>query len=161
MSGEPFSVFSGARTNNNSHTSRADIIGPKPDVNYHDSPGVFGPVVFDPSLAQTAFVFPAPGGDGAGRNIFRAAPYWNVDFSLVKRFDISERFKLQFRAEAFNALNHANFDNPRDASVGSPAITSSVFAQTCCATVAPPTTQTIIQTGESSRVIQLGLKLDF
>ncbi len=161
MSGEPFSVYSGARTNNNSHTSRAAIVGPKPEVNYHDSPGVFGPVVFDPGLAQTTFVFPEPGGDGAGRNIFRAAPYWNIDLSLVKRFDITERVKLQFRAEAFNAFNHANFDNPRDASVGSPAITSSVFAQSCCATVAPPSTQTIIQTGESGRIIQLGLKLDF
>jgi carboxypeptidase family protein/TonB-dependent receptor-like protein len=161
MSGEPFSVFSGARTNNNSHTSRADIVGPKPEVNYRDSAGVVGPVMFDPGLAKTVFVFPAPGGDGAGRNIFRAAPYWNMDLSVVKRFDVTERVKLQFRAEAFNALNHPNFDNPRDASVGSPAITSSVFAQACCATVAPPSTQTIIQTGESARVIQLGLKLDF
>jgi len=161
MSGEPFSVYSGARTNNFSHTSRAAIIGPNPAVNYHDVPGVFGPVVFDPSLAKTVFVFPAPGSDGAGRNIFRAAPYWNMDLSLAKRFDITERVKLQFRAEAFNALNHPNFDNPRDASSGSPALNAPTFAQSCCATVAPPTTQTIIQTGESGRVIQLGLKLDF
>ena len=53
-------------------------------------------------------------------------------------------------------LNHPNFDDPRDASVGSPAFTSSVFAQACSATVAPPTTQSIIQSGESARVIQLG-----
>ena len=161
MSGEPFSVYSGARTGNFSHTSRAALIGPKPAVNYHDVAGVTGPVVFDPGLAQTAFAFPAPGSDGAGRNIFRGAPYWNLDLSLAKRFDLTERLKLQFRAEAFNALNHPNFDNPRDASTGSPAINSPAFAQACCATVAPPTTQTIIQTGESGRVIQLGLKLDF
>jgi hypothetical protein len=61
----------------------------------------------------------------------------------------------------FNALNHANFDNPRDASSGSPSIRSNLFAQTCCATVAPPSTQTIVQTGESARVIQFGLKLQF
>jgi hypothetical protein len=107
------------------------------------------------------FVFPAPGADGAGRNIFRAAAYWNIDLSLVKHFDITERVRLEFRAEAFNAFNHANFDNPRDASTGSPSITSSVFAQACCATVAPPTTQSIIQTGESARILQLALKLAF
>jgi hypothetical protein len=161
MSGEPFSVYSGARTSNNSHISRAAIVEPKPAVNYHDVPGVIGPVVFDPGTKNTVFVFPAPGSDGAGRNIFRAAPYWNLDLSLAKRFDVTERVKLQFRAEAFNALNHANFDNPRDASVGSASITSAQFAQSCCRTVAPPSTQTIIQTGESGRVIQLGLKLDF
>src|SRR5689334_14331386 len=161
MSGEPFSVYSGVRTNNNSHTSRAEIVGPLPQVRYQNQAGVFGPVVFDPGLVGTTFVFPAPGGDGAGRNLFRAQPYWNMDLSVVKRFDLTERFKLQFRAEAFNSFNHPNFDNPRDASSGSPAITSSVFAQACCATVAPPTTQTIIQTGESARVIQLGIKLDF
>jgi hypothetical protein len=36
-----------------------------------------------------------------------------------------------------------------------------LFGQTCCATVAPPSTQTIIQTGESARVIQFALKLQF
>jgi len=158
MSGEPFSVNSGVRTNNYSHISRADIVGTKPDVHYHEAAGVFGPVVFDD---PGAFAFPAPGSDGAGRNIFRAAPYWNVDISLIKQFDITERVKLQFRVEAFNAFNHANFDNPRDASTGSPSITSPLFAQACCATVAPPTTQSIIQTGESARIVQLGLKLEF
>ncbi len=158
MSGEPFTVTSGIKTENNSHVSRANITGTLPAIDYHDVPGVFGPVVFDDT---SAFAIPAAGTDGSGRNLFRAAPYWNLDLSLIKRFDLTERFKLQFRAEAFNVLNHPNFDNPRDASVGSPSLTSSVFAQTCCATVAPPTTQTIVQTGESARVVQLGLKLDF
>ena len=63
--------------------------------------------------------------------------------------------------EMFNALNHPNFDNPRDASTGSPSIRSSVFASACCATVAPPSTQTIVQTGESARVIQFGFKFLF
>ncbi|MGI8742616.1 MAG: carboxypeptidase regulatory-like domain-containing protein [Bryobacteraceae bacterium] len=159
MSGEPFSVTSGIRTANFSHVSRADIAGATPPpVHYHDTAGVAGPVVFD---SVNSFAIPAPGADGAGRNIFRAAAYWNLDLSLIKRFSITERVRLQFRAEAFNVLNHPNFDNPVSASVGSPSIQSSVFAQTCCATVAPPSTQSIVQTGESARVIQLGLKLDF
>ena len=96
-----------------------------------------------------------------GRNVFTAPHYWNLDLGIVKGFQINERFRLQFRTELFNALNHPNFDNPRDASVGSPAIRSSVFAQVCCATVAPPQTQTIVQTGESARIIQFALKLQF
>ena len=78
-----------------------------------------------------------------------------------KLWRLTEAMRLQLRAEMFNAFNHPNFDNPRDASVGSPSFRSTVFAQTCCATVAPPSTQTIIQTGESSRVIQFALKLQF
>lgn len=158
MTGEPFSVMSGVRTSNFSHTSRADIVGAKPQVNYQAKAGVLGPVVFTDA---SGFTFPAPGGDGAGRNIFTAAPYWNLDLGITKNFNVTERVKMEFRTEMFNALNHPNFDNPRDASVGSPTITSSVFGQTCCQTVAPPSTQTIIQTGEAARIIQFALKLQF
>ena len=80
---------------------------------------------------------------------------------MAKNFDVTEKIRLQFRAEAFNSLNHPNFDNPVNASVGSPSILATTFGQTCCATVAPPSTQTIIQTGESARIIQLALKLQF
>ena len=89
----------------------------------------------------------------------RAPGTVNWDLSFIKTTRILERASLQFRAEIFNALNHPNFDNPRDASSGSPSIRSTVFAQTCCQTVAPPTTQTIIQTGEAARVIQFALKM--
>jgi hypothetical protein len=84
-----------------------------------------------------------------------------MDIGIIKQWSITERFKLDFRTEMFNALNHANFDNPVTASVGSPSIQSLVFGQTCCQAVAPPSTQTIIQTGESARVIQFALKLKF
>jgi hypothetical protein len=36
-----------------------------------------------------------------------------------------------------------------------------VFSNTCCATVAPPSTQNIIDAGEAARVIQFALKLYF
>ncbi|PYS26366.1 MAG: TonB-dependent receptor, partial [Acidobacteria bacterium] len=156
MSGEPFAVRSGVRTSNFSHESRADIVGAKPEVRLQEVPGVIGPVVFKDA---TGFAIPAPGTNGSGRNIFEAPGYWNLDLGIGKRFDLSERLNLQFRAEMFNALNHPNFDNPRDSSAGSPSIRSTVFGQTCCQTVAPPTTQTIISTGESGRVVQFALKL--
>jgi hypothetical protein len=158
MSGEPFSVRSGVRTSNFSHESRAALVGAAPKAALQEVPGIIGPVVFPNA---SAFTLPAPGTNGAGRNIFEAPGYWNLDLGIQKMFNLTERFRLQFRTEMFNALNHSNFDNPRDASVGSPSFRSTLFAQTCCATVAPPTTQQIIQTGESARVIQLALKLTF
>jgi hypothetical protein len=157
MSGEPFSILSGARTSNNAHVSRADIIKPV-EAELQEISDVPGPVLF---ADRSAFAIPEPGENGGPRNVFTAPGYWNVDFGLIKTFQFSERFRLQFRTEIFNAFNHANFDNPRDASSGSPSILSNVFGQTCCAAVSPPSTQTIIQTGESSRVIQFALKLNF
>ena len=35
-----------------------------------------------------------------------------LDFSTFKDFQLSERFRLQFRAEFFNILNHPNFNAP-------------------------------------------------
>lgn len=176
MTGEPFAVRSGSFTANGSHESRAGVQRPvQAQLQYLPNQTFAGPVLFQPVEINPAtgnpytcgtnpavtFCLPAPGTNGAGRNIFTAAGYWNVDLGFIKTFQLTERFKLQFRTEMFNALNHTNFDNPRDASVGSPSIRSSLFAQVCCAGVAPPSTQTIVQTGESARVIQFALKLQF
>ena len=169
MSGEPFAVRSGAFTSNGSHEGRAGVQGPV-KAQLQELPGspLAGPVLFKPVTALTCgvdlsqpFCIPAPGQNGAGRNIFVAPSYWNVDFGFIKTFPINERVRIQFRTEMFNAFNHTNFDNPRDASTGSPSIRSSVFASSCCAAVAPPSTQTIVQTGEAARVIQFALKVQF
>jgi hypothetical protein len=37
------------------------------------------------------------------------AGYWAVDTSIFKNIRLSDRFRLQFRAEAFNIFNHTNF----------------------------------------------------
>ncbi len=158
MSGEPFSIRSGARTSNFSHESRANLVDPNLQARLQEAGGLFGPVLFRDS---TGFAVPAPGDDGAGRNIFQAPGYWNVDLGVQKGFELTEKFKLQFRTEVFNAFNQANFDHPVSATLGSPSILSTQFGRTCCATVAPPTTQAIIQTGEAGRVIQFALKLSW
>jgi hypothetical protein len=51
----------------------------------------------------------------AGRNILTGPGLVNLDFSLFKNNPvrrISETFNIQFRAEIFNILNHANFALP-------------------------------------------------
>jgi hypothetical protein len=45
----------------------------------------------------------------SGRSVLTGPGIQNFDFALLKDFPIHESMKLQFRAEAFNALNHANF----------------------------------------------------
>jgi hypothetical protein len=49
------------------------------------------------------------------RNAFRAPGAWNDDLAISKTFRLTERFGLEFRAEAFNVFNHHNFYvNPGD-----------------------------------------------
>jgi Carboxypeptidase regulatory-like domain/TonB-dependent Receptor Plug Domain/TonB dependent receptor len=42
------------------------------------------------------------------RNSFRSPGQWYVDMGLSKDFSFGERYKLQFRIDAFNVFNHAN-----------------------------------------------------
>ena len=64
---------------------------------------------FDP----TAFTLPPVGELGnTGRNILIGPRFWNVDFSTLKDTAISEKFRLQFRAEFFNVFNHPNWGQP-------------------------------------------------
>jgi Carboxypeptidase regulatory-like domain len=44
-----------------------------------------------------------------GRNSFRGPGAWNLDASIQKDFKLTERFGLQFRAEAFDLFNHHNY----------------------------------------------------
>lgn len=62
------------------------------------------------NLPDSFFSTPCLGCVGnLGRNTFVGPGYWAVDTSLLKNVRISERFRLQFRAEAFNVFNHTNF----------------------------------------------------
>jgi hypothetical protein len=42
------------------------------------------------------------------RNVFRGPGYYNFDLGIYKNFSMKERYTLQFRAEFYNMLNHAN-----------------------------------------------------
>ena len=44
-----------------------------------------------------------------GRNAIRGPHFIGFDVALSRLFKITERFNLEFRAEAFNLFNHPNF----------------------------------------------------
>ncbi len=47
-----------------------------------------------------------------GRNIIRGPGFFNLDASLFRDFRLTERFKLEFRAECFSLTNTPHFNNP-------------------------------------------------
>ncbi len=145
QSGLPFTPQLGFNPTNNGD-SRNPI---RPSVN----PAFSGQVVvgspqhyFDPS----AFITPANGTYGnVGRDTLIGPGLVTLDISAVKLTNISERVKLQFRSEFFNALNHTNFTTPN------PVVFTSASA------LPSPTAGVITGTSTTSRQIQFGLKLLF
>jgi hypothetical protein len=47
-----------------------------------------------------------------GRNTMRGPGMWNFDLSLFRNFALTERIKMEFKAEAFNVTNTPKFSNP-------------------------------------------------
>ena len=143
-SGSPFTVYD---------SDNAPMQGSAPEITgfYSSRPNVVsdpnnGPHTPNQWVSRGAFeqLTPArnPGQFGnEGRNAIRGPGLATVDLSLFKNFAITESARLQFRAEAFNTLNHANFALPEN-DIASPA-----FGQILQA--APP------------RLLQLALKVSF
>jgi hypothetical protein len=91
---------------------------------------------------KAAFAMNALGTFGtSGRNILRGPGTEVVNFSTFKNFPIAERLRFQFRFEAFNLFNRANFYNPIH-------------------TMDDPNYDTI-QAARDPRVIQFGAKIIF
>jgi hypothetical protein len=80
-----------------------------------------------------AFSLPANGTWGnLGRYIANGPGMFEIDSSLQKRFRISERLRLNFRAAAYNLLNHPVFKNPSSAIgslTGNPPAVSGSFGR--------------------------------
>jgi hypothetical protein len=100
-------------------------------------------VALDPGRKATDFFAFDPNKNGAvGRNTARGDGLVSLDLALSKIFSFTERQKLAFRAEFFNALNHANFGLPIR-TIGAPGFGSAV------------------ETASPARVIQFALKYSF
>jgi hypothetical protein len=161
MSGEPFSISSGSKTAfySTSTNSRAVILGSSlPDASLKPKAGVIGPVFFQDA---SAFGLAAPGQIGMGRNMFNGPWYWDMDGAVSKSFQPTERVKVTFRMEAFNALNHTNYRRLSGATVGSTSILSPNFGTACCQSLATSTSTAIVSNGEAYRVAQAVLKIAF
>ena len=143
-SGVPFSPvlgFDRARA-----LPRSGGAGQRPDY----APGATDTVLgghtqyFDP----LAYVLPAEGTLGnVPRNSLIGPGYASWDSSLIKNFALGNRRRLQFRVEAFNLLNRANF--------GLPAAT--IFNAAGRIANAGEITTTV----GTARQVQLGLKFEF
>ncbi len=156
MSGEPFSVTSGARTAQFGANSRAVLTGPMPDDSL--KPGALGPVFF---TSTAGFAAAPPGTTGMGRNVFHGPSFWDMDGALSRSVNVTERARFTIRMEAFNALNHANYRKLGSTSVGSTSILSTNFGTACCQTQSTSTSTAIVSNGESYRVVQFVAKLTF
>lgn len=107
FSGRPFTVTaSGSSLNMPGNTQTADLV--------KTSVAKLGKVGDDGTWFDTT-AFSRPTGvrfGNVGRNTMRGPSLMNTDFSLFRAFKLTERFNLQFRAEAFNLTNTPHFGNP-------------------------------------------------
>jgi hypothetical protein len=103
-------------------------------------------------IKTECFSFPNPVNlyGNSGRNALTGPGLLDVDASLIKNTQISDRFNAQFRLEAFNVINHTNFSAPLDNNVifdEGGGLVSGVGA--------------ITSTQNPARIVQLGAKLIF
>jgi len=118
------------------------------------NPNFTGPVIlrspnkwFNPSAFLAPSNTAANGGfyGNVGRDTLIGPGLATWDFSVLKNTRIREKLIAQFRAEIFNILNHANFNQPNEV-VFTPAGVS-------------PTAGVITSTSTTSRQVQFALKL--
>ncbi len=115
---------------------------------------------------SSVLIPPAFGSYGTtARNMFPGPGFFNWDFSVTKEFKIKERLTTQFRAEAFNILNHPNISNPFGGPGGDNTYTDPTAVAGAGFGFRPNTpdvtsSNPILGSG-GARAIQLGLKLIF
>ena len=143
QSGFPFTPSLGYNPTNNGDT-RNPI---RPSVNSSFT----GPVIVGTPgeyYNPLAFTNPAAGTYGnLGRDTLNGPGIAELDFSVLKSTKVTEKIRLQLRAEFFNILNRANFGIPNS------------VVYTAAGTTPSPTAGLITSTSTTSRQIQFGLKL--
>jgi hypothetical protein len=105
-SGLPFTVLSGTdRSESGIGNDYSDIVGnPARPAGVNQVQEYFNTAAYTPAIIGTF--------GNIGRNSLRGPAYFDIDMSLFKDFALTERYRLQFRAEVFNTENRPNFQNP-------------------------------------------------
>jgi len=111
QSGFPVTITSGdERSATGIGNDNADLVGGDP----HLDPNRPRKDVIAQYFNTSAFALAKLGTFGsAGRGILRGPGTFNVDWAAMKNFHITERFRLQYRAEFFNLFNTPQFNNPQ------------------------------------------------
>lgn len=119
QSGRPFTLFSGTDSPDGNNSNRVLNV-PGSIIRNGSGPSA---VALAPGVT-TASLTPAPGELGRiGRNTERGDSLLSWNISMFKNIPLTERLRLQFRAEAFNIANTVNYDRPEG------VLTSTVFGQ--------------------------------
>jgi hypothetical protein len=143
LSGFPFTPIIGSNRSGDGDTRNPD----RPSLN----PSFSGPIVLGQAnqwFNPNAFILPSAGTYGSlGRGVFNGPGLADLDVSLFKTTAISERLRLQFRAEFFNVLNRVNLGTPNATVFSGGAVNASAGLITTLAT--------------TPRQIQFALKLFF
>ena len=155
-SGLPFSVEDGFDRANTMQSSVPPDASERPDL----KPGFSNnPVLGNPNewFNPNAFELQPAGAFGdLGRDTVRGPGLADLDMGFLKAFKITEERILQFRFEAFNIFNHANFAVPNFEDrylYTADALTGAISAN--------PLVGRITSTVTSSRQLQFALRFEF
>jgi hypothetical protein len=131
--------------------TRPDLVAGQPI--WLSNPAAPGGMELNPS----AFSIPQTPRQGTeGRNDIAGFGLTQIDLSLARRFSLAEHWGLEFRADAFNALNHPNFTNPTaDIQFGPTQLQSTAMLNQGLGGLNP-----LFQAG-GPRSLQLSLRLSF
>ncbi len=169
QSGAPFTVTSGQDNSltdvSNDRPNRVFGVSPYAEAKFHKATGEANREYLNPAaFAQVT----APCGSNlngcpylgtygnASRNAFRGPKSLQFDAQISRIFPIRESLSTTLRLEAFNVLNHPNFNVPTGSTTGTPGgttggaavLTSSTFGQ-------------LSSTSNQARVFQGSIKITF
>ena len=116
-------------------------------------------VAYQADTPSARYIQAAPGALAtAGRNTLPINPIDNLDATAVKRFSLGERYKIEFQAQAFNVLNHAQYIPGTVDNINSPGYTSTLNFQTVTSAGFNQPSKFFTA---NARSMQLALKLNF